>query len=1294
MFVGYGNTSGHLVAAGGANPDEWPVFNSWYVRSRGIHVGGSSGDNRSSVDINGFKINNTHYTDVNSTTMPAADIMFKQYFSIVNLDNINFDPSRANLINKRGYVELLDCTDSVLGDTTWETLDFANDIDSGNAGYNIDASGTNCDALFGAIEVDGTGLGTGSIYENDPNGIVSWIGEDECLPLTGNCDGDAANGCETPLNTVDNCGACGVVCDLPNATNTCEDETCQIQSCDADTADCDGVAANGCEAQGVGAACDNGALGVCYRSGVMECSEGGGGLACNADDGSDGATDEMCDNLDNDCNGQTDEGYLIGDPCSVGAGACEVDGVLVCNAAGDDTECNAQPGAAGVELCGTSVDENCNGETDEGFDVGAPCSVGEGECRAEGEMVCIPDGSGTTCDAVDVCVDVIPPEVPTAWNMTPPSTSWSNDVTPEISGEAPEDGSIVRIFLEDDCVTELGHGTTNGGAFSISAFTLAAVDANNKYYYTIEDSAGNVTFCAYSGLWYLVDLTAPPAPSVSVLGRNPTGRARPSWTWASSPVYHYRFAVDNPDLSGETPELGARTFTASHDLPIGDHILYVQAQDRAGNWSPLGSATVTINSNNIPTISHSDHANVNNFSGSGELNDRYAFDIDRNTAVGEVSFALSDLDGGTPSFVCNSNPAWVTVDGAGNKITFSPVDGDEGIGMWMNCQADDGVDLSDPVYLALDVFEDGCLWTGATDTNWSTASNWSNCGGNVPTSTEAVIVTDTPVNQPTVNANAQIDHFAIHTGGGTVTLTNNHSLRIVNSTNAISSSITFEADSPTCGNCKAYSDGHVEIVHRAVATFGRGVRFEQGSFKYIYVGRSGTTGHMYADAGSDENEWAKIGNQFYPIVANGVSREDHSTLYFNGVKLRGGYQSSSSLKVGNYVTIENFDNVSTTAYQESYGWREVLDIDTRNSTTNDYYWDNIIFNNFSLQLLGYHFHWPITIAGSGAGYGEFADQSSSGSVTWVDGASATCVWNGSIDSDWENPSNWDDCTNNRNNYPDQNDFVDVRDVGFQPTMTNSQGVAGFVGTGGGTITISPSTTLHITRYNNTDDRVSFEIASDITFQGATPNCSNCMLVQESADVAIVHNATLTLGRGVRFRSFRSNLFVGYNNSPGHLVVNGGDNPDEWPEYDTTSAYSRGIQIEGFHSSYRSSVSIDGFRITNTHNSDYQRPVADLMFNQYFDIVNLDNINFNPMGTNLISKRGYIELLDCTNSVLGDTIWDGLDFDSDIDSADNGHNIDASGTDCDDFFGTIDVYGTGLGTGAAYENDPNGIINWP
>ncbi len=47
--------------------------------------------------------------------------------------------------------------------------------------------------------------------------------------------------------------------------------------------------------------------------------------------------DEICDGKDNDCDGATDEGFVVGAACISGAGDCAVDGTSVCSAAGRGT---------------------------------------------------------------------------------------------------------------------------------------------------------------------------------------------------------------------------------------------------------------------------------------------------------------------------------------------------------------------------------------------------------------------------------------------------------------------------------------------------------------------------------------------------------------------------------------------------------------------------------------------------------------------------------------------------------------------------------------------------------------------------------------------------------------------------------------------------------------------------------------------------------------------------------------------------------------------------------------------
>ncbi|MCK5796684.1 MAG: hypothetical protein KAI47_05855 [Deltaproteobacteria bacterium] len=94
---------------------------------------------------------------------------------------------------------------------------------------------------------------------------------------------------------------------------------------------------------------------------------------------------ETCNGADDDCDGECDETWPevgvsgagcsnthTAQTCTAGLGICQRTGHYTCKSDGSGTECNVTPGPpnAGGEICGNGLDDDCDGQIDEGC---VPC---------------------------------------------------------------------------------------------------------------------------------------------------------------------------------------------------------------------------------------------------------------------------------------------------------------------------------------------------------------------------------------------------------------------------------------------------------------------------------------------------------------------------------------------------------------------------------------------------------------------------------------------------------------------------------------------------------------------------------------------------------------------------------------------------------------------------------------------------------------------------------------------------------------------------------------------------------
>ncbi|MBI2391226.1 MAG: hypothetical protein HYV09_16675 [Deltaproteobacteria bacterium] len=256
------------------------------------------------------------------------------------------------------------------------------------AGLDENCSGTSnegCECSTGAPPVACGSSSTGACKKGLQECVDGKLGPcvgavepkpEECNGIDDDCDG-----------TVDEELACNegvLVCGADGGTRCSDTSGNNVEICNNVDDDCDGTVD-----EGLTEACGS-SVGAC-KQGSSTCTAGVWGACVGATS----PKPEECNNVDDDCNGLTDEGLTR--PCGTDVGEC-VSGKETC-AAGVWGACFGSVSAK-TELCDGTKDDDCDGIVDDGCGCTAgatkPCGSSTGVCKP-GTQTCASDGTWGLC---------------------------------------------------------------------------------------------------------------------------------------------------------------------------------------------------------------------------------------------------------------------------------------------------------------------------------------------------------------------------------------------------------------------------------------------------------------------------------------------------------------------------------------------------------------------------------------------------------------------------------------------------------------------------------------------------------------------------------------------------------------------------------------------------------------------------------------------------------------------------------------------------------------------------------
>jgi hypothetical protein len=360
-----------------------------------------------------------------------------------------------------------------------------------------------------------------------------------------------------------------------------------------------------------------------------------------------------------------------------------------------------------------------------------------------------------------------------------------------------------------------------------------------------------------------------------------------------------------------------------------------------------------------------------------------------------------------------------------------------------------------------------------------------------------------------------------------------------------------------------------------------------------------------------------------------------------------------------------------------------------NSSTGEISW--------AVPTAGVH---PVTVTVKSGG------KSASKSVDITVSSLEICVWSGRVDSDFNTAANWQNC-----GVPDTSKWVCIPSYATNmPTVSANNLVKGFgpceEDEDGGDLIVNSGFELRLI------DSSKNLFQSDVRLLGNSTTCTDCIVATDipnnpagynlgstSSDTYVVNGATLTLGKGSNLALWNhTHLYLGDGSTAGHLVTEGGTDPNEHPRLSTAlhqdpayhlpfghgNRHLNGVVIQGVPAGEKSSVNIDGIKVMLI--DDHYLGYHTFQFISEYEIKKFDSIDIGYYPTS--SNAEGVRILNCSSGLFTDTNWTGFDL-----GFNGAYTVMSSiSTNCD-LGTTINVQEFPSALGETWETDPNNNFSW-